>query len=85
MTEPGNGNGNGHTTIVQSGFKLGGQVITHLLPQFLALVIVNALFLCAFVWFVDRRAQHSVEVIQQLLRSCLNKGVWDAAAADPEH
>lgn len=65
------GNGNGHTTVIKAGIKLGSQVVHSLAPQFLALVLVNILFLGAFVWYVDARARHSVEVIQQLLASCL--------------
>jgi hypothetical protein len=74
MSDPGksgNGHGNGHTTIVSAGIKLGSHVVTSLAPQFLALVLVNILFLGTFVWYVDARAKHSVEVIQQLLAQCL--------------
>jgi hypothetical protein len=69
---PPNGNG-GHTTVVQAAIKLGGQAAHTLGPQFLALIIVNAMFLAALFWFVDARARHSVDVIQQLLQACLTR------------
>jgi hypothetical protein len=65
-------NGNSHTTFIQAGVRLGSQVIHGLSPQFLALIIINALFIGVLFWFVDARARHSVAVIQQLLTSCLH-------------
>jgi hypothetical protein len=64
--------GSNHTTIVQAGVRLGSQVIHGLSPQFLALIVINALFIGVLFWFVDARARHSVAVIQQLLTSCLH-------------
>ena len=71
MSDP--ANGNGHTTIVQATTRLGGQVISNLLPQFLALIIINGLFLVAFLWFVDQRSKHTVAIIEQLMSACLDK------------
>jgi hypothetical protein len=74
MTEP-TGNGGGHTTIVQAGIKLGQSVVGGLGPQFLALIIVNVLFLAGLFWFVDARATHTASVLNQLLQACLaNQG-----------
>jgi hypothetical protein len=67
---PPNGNG-GHTTVVQAAIKLGGQVAHSLAPQFLALILVNILFLGILFWFVDARAKHTADVLNQLLSACL--------------
>jgi len=70
---PANGNGNGHTTVIQAGIKLGQSVVHSLAPQFLALIIVNALSLGFLFWFVDARARHTADVLNQLLSACLTK------------
>jgi hypothetical protein len=70
---PPNGNGGGHTTVVQAAIKLGGQVAHSLAPQFLALILVNILFLGILFWFVDARARHFAVVFNQLLSACLTK------------
>ncbi len=76
MNEQPNGSANGHTTIVQAGIKLGQSVVHGLAPQFLALIIVNVLFLAGLFWFVDARATHTASVLDQLLRACLaNQGI----------
>jgi hypothetical protein len=53
------------------------RVIQSLKTEFLALVIINILFLGFFIWFIDSRANHTTNVLQQLLDLCLarqNKG-----------
>jgi hypothetical protein len=70
---PPNGNGGGHTTVVQAAIKLGGQAAHTLGPQFLALIIVNGLALGFLFWFVDARARHTADVLNQLLQACLTK------------
>ena len=52
---------------------LGGKLIAGLPAQFLALIVVNLVFMGAFIWYVDARSRHSVDVIQQLLSSCLQQ------------
>lgn len=74
MAEAPKPNGNGHTTVIQAGIKLGSHVVSSLAPQFLALVIVNMLFLAALFWFVDARANHTAAVLNQLLQACLQQG-----------
>ena len=64
---------NGHTTVVQAAIKLGGQAAHTLGPQFLALIIVNGLALSFLFWFVDARARHTADVLNQLLSACLTK------------
>jgi len=39
-------------------------------PQFLTLVVINALVLGALFWFVDARAKHTMRVMDQLMASC---------------
>jgi hypothetical protein len=51
--------------------KLAEQAISALTPQFLAVIILNILFIGILFWFVDQRAQHSMAVINQLLHACL--------------
>jgi hypothetical protein len=60
-------NGNHRGTIS----RLGSQAIRALTPQFLALILLNMLFFAVLFWYLDARAKHSVEVINQLLTSCL--------------
>jgi len=71
MAEP--VNGNGHQTVVSSTFKLGSQMMG-LAPQFMALLALNVLMLGLLYWFVDARARHTAELLQQLLSSCLERG-----------
>ena len=70
---PPNGGNGGHTTVVQAAIKLGGQAAHTLGPQFLALIIVNGLALGFLFWFVDARARHTADVLNQLLHACLTK------------
>jgi hypothetical protein len=70
---PSNGNGGGHTTVVQAAIKLGGQAAHTLGPQFLALVLCNVMALGFLAWFVDARAKHTADVLNQLLSACLTK------------
>jgi hypothetical protein len=65
MPEATNGN---HQNII---LKLGSQVVHALPAQFLALLLINAAFLGVLFVYIDRRAAHSVEIINQLLQSCL--------------
>jgi hypothetical protein len=76
MSEPahsGNGNGNQQTTIVQAGLRLGSQVVHALAPQFLSLLLVNVMVLGVLFWFVDARARHTAQVLNQLLTACLTR------------
>jgi hypothetical protein len=57
--------------IISAVAHVGSQVVHALQPQFLALVLVNLMFMGAFVWFIDSRARHTVEIIEALLESCL--------------
>ena len=70
----GNGNGNGKprpTTAAGMLSSLSERVIAELPSQFLALIIVNAVFLIGLFWFVDARANHTAAVLNQLLQACL--------------
>jgi len=60
-------------TLIQAGAKLGGQVVTSLGGQFLALLLVNIIFLGVVFWFLDARAKYTVALINQLLAACLTK------------
>lgn len=53
-----------------SWWQLGGVAVRALAPQFLALVLLNALFLVLLFWFVDGRARHTAALIAQLMASC---------------
>ena len=64
-------NGNGNTTIVAAGLKLGHGVVNALSPNFLALILINVLFLGTLYWFVDGRARHTAELLQQMMSVCL--------------
>lgn len=71
MADPPHVNGNGNTTVIAAGLKLGTGVVQALSPNFLALICVNCLFLGTLYWFVDARARHTAELLQQLLSACL--------------
>jgi hypothetical protein len=70
---PSGHNGNGHTTVVQAAIKLGQSVTHGLGPQFLALVLCNVMALGFLAWFVDARARHTADVLNQLLSACLTR------------
>ena len=57
--------------IISAVTHVGSQVIAALQPQFLALILVNIMFMGVFIWYIDGRARHSVEIIKTLLDSCL--------------
>jgi hypothetical protein len=60
-----------NNTIIGAGVKLGSAVVEALTPNFLALLLINALFLGLLYWFVDARARHTVELVNRLLETCL--------------
>lgn len=62
-----------HTTVVQAGIKLGQSVIHRLSPQFIAVIVINAMFLLLLFWFLDARATSTASVLNQLLQSCMAK------------
>ncbi len=64
----------GGTGILARVFRLSHHVIGALSPQFLTLIIINAIFVIVFVWFIDKRAQYSMTIMQQLLDTCLQQG-----------
>jgi len=68
MAEP---NGNGHRGGMLAAVL---DTIRTLPPAFILLLLLNALFLAALIWYVDARAKHSVDIIQQLLQACLRTG-----------
>lgn len=70
---PPNEHKNGNGTILGAVSRFGSQVVGSLAPQFLALLIVNAFFMGAFVWFVSKRAEHTMDIMRELLASCLQK------------
>lgn len=66
-------NGDTRPSLVQAGASIASQLVRSLAPQFLALVIVNVIFLAALFWFVDARAEHTASVLNQLLSACLQQ------------
>jgi hypothetical protein len=65
-------NNNSHQTIIQAGVKLGSQIVHSIgPPQFIALIILNVIFIGMLFWFVDGRARHTSEMISQLMTKCL--------------
>jgi hypothetical protein len=73
LSNPGGPQSENGTGIVGAVSRFSHHVVNALAPQFLALIVLNSLFLGIFFWYVDARAAHSMEVINQLLLSCLNK------------
>ncbi len=66
--------GNGKpTTTVGALSSLSEKLVSALPPQFLALVVINVLFLGGLFWFVDARATHTAAVLNQLLSACLQQ------------
>ena len=51
--------------------RVGSHIIVSLKTEFLALVLINAIFLGLFVWYINARADHANAVMQQLLDACL--------------
>ena len=63
----------GGGTILGAVSKLGAQVVNALAPQFLALILINIIFVGLLVWHIDARADHTREIMQQLLDKCLQE------------
>jgi len=53
--------------------KLGSSIVVSLGPQYLALILMNIMFMGLLIWFVDKRAQHTSAIMQQLLDTCLQQ------------
>ena len=51
--------------------RISSQVVSSLKPQFLALILVNAIFMGVFIWYIDARARHAAEIMRQLFETCL--------------
>jgi hypothetical protein len=64
---------NGSGTILGVAARLGSRVIHALAPQFLALILLNIVFLGLLVWYIDARADHAAAVMKQLLDTCLQR------------
>jgi len=59
--------------VVGAVSRVGSQMVHSLAPQFIAMLLANVVFMGAFVWYVNQRAEHSVDVITRLLDNCLRK------------
>lgn len=70
-TPNGSNNGKPPVTTVSALSSLSEKLVSALPPQFLALVIINALVVGGLIWFVDARAKHTAAVLNQLLQACL--------------
>ena len=69
--------GNGRSRPVTTAGMLSSlseRLVSALPPQFLALLLINAMALGLLFWFVDARAKHTAQVLNQLLTACLAKG-----------
>jgi len=67
-------NGNGHTTIVNAGVKLGSQLVNSIgPPQFIVLIVLNVILLGFLYWFVSARAEHTADILNQLMSTCLRE------------
>lgn len=60
-------------SLIKAGMQLGSQVASSLGPNFLTLVILMAAVMAVLFWFVDARARHTAELLNQLLAACLPK------------
>ena len=52
--------------------KLGNTIVEALTPQFLALLLLNCIFIGVLFWFVSGRAEHTTQIINQLMQECLH-------------
>jgi hypothetical protein len=59
--------------LIHAGLRLAGHVTDSLGPQFLTLILINAAVLAFLFWFINARAQHTAEVLHQLLSACLER------------
>ena len=72
MATPSNGSGNGNGPgVIGIVARFSHKVVDALSPQFLTLLLLNALFFAMMFWYIGARAEHSMSVIQQLLTNCL--------------
>lgn len=66
-------------TVLSTIANIGTQAVGALGPTFLALIMINMIYMGIFYWYVGARAEHANEIIQQLLTSCLRGGHSDAS------
>jgi hypothetical protein len=73
LSDPGGPQSENGTGIVGAVSRFSHHVVRALAPQFLALIVLNTMVFGAFFWYADARARHTMDIINQLLLSCLNR------------
>ena len=66
MTAP-NGNGG----LVGAATKLGQSLIGALPPSFIALMVLNLVFLGLILWFIDDQLDTRMRVLSEIIQRCL--------------
>jgi hypothetical protein len=62
--------------------RLGQNLITTLPPAFLGLVLINAIFIGAILWFLDNRMTERTALVDKIVDRCLTQaGEAEAATA----
>lgn len=59
--------------VVAGMTEIGGKLLGSLPTQFLMLLLINAFFIAALLWFVDRRATESGKLIAPIIAACLQR------------
>jgi hypothetical protein len=66
-------NGEQQQNVIHKALDVGGGIVKSLPAVFIMLLFINAIFLGATLWFLERQLDRRTELLTQILTSCLLK------------
>lgn len=64
---------NGEKSVIGSALDMGNKIVAALPPTFLLLVLINAVFIVAMLWFIDHQMEQRLTLANRILEHCLQK------------
>jgi hypothetical protein len=66
-------NGEQQQSVVHKALDVGGGIVASLPAVFIMLLFINAIFLGATFWFLERQLERRTELLTQIIATCLPK------------
>lgn len=73
MAEAPNGSNGGRNGVIGGIVGVCKSAISSLPPPFLMLVLLNALFIAAVMWFLDAQQARRTDLFEKLIDHCIEK------------
>jgi hypothetical protein len=73
MSATSNGNGHGNPSTLGAVTRTAARVVDNLPGQFLALVLVNTLYILGLLWFLNAQADRRDRNLSPIIASCLKQ------------